>query len=108
MPGYTFTKSRICYSEIFHPRTTGPRPGRDWTGNGFGPKRLAAMVLHEPFQFVDALANFDTYEHGPEYTALPAARAVHNALSYPSFAAHVQERSTLPLGPRYGAGRPAD
>lgn len=108
VPGYTFVKQRICYSEIFHPRTTGPRPGRDWAGDGFGPKCLAAMVLHEPVHFVDTLANFDTYEHGPEYAALRAERAVHNASSYPSFAAHVQERSTLPLGPRYGAGRPAD
>ena len=63
------------------------------------------MVLHEPIHFVDPQANFDTHEWGPEYTRLTASRAVHNASSSPSFGAHVYERSGLPLGPSYGAGR---
>jgi hypothetical protein len=108
-PGYTpFTSPRrICWSSLFHPRR-GPKPGLEWTGRGFGPLCRAAMVLHEPIHFVDPQANFDTYEWGPDYTALTAERSTHNASSYPSFGAHVAERSTLPLGPRYGAGRPAD
>ncbi len=108
-PGYTpFTSPhRICWSPLFHPRR-GPKSGFEWTGLGFGPKCRAAMVLHEPIHFVDPHANFDTYEWGPDYAALNADRASHNASSYPSFAAQVAERSTLPQGPRYGAGRPAD
>jgi len=108
-PGYTpFTSPRrMCWSPLFHPRR-GPKSGFEWTGLGFGPKCRAAMVLHEPIHFVDPHANFDTYEWGPDYAALNADRASHNASSYPSFAAQVAERSTLPQGPRYGAGRPAD
>jgi len=108
-PGYTFFSRSICYTPLFHERTlAAARPGLEWTGDGFGPKCRAAMVLHEPIHFVDPLGNFDTYEHGPEYIGLPASRAIHNASSYPSFAAHVQENSPLPRGPLYGAGRPAD
>jgi hypothetical protein len=106
-PGYTVLTPprRICWTPIFHASRTS-KPGYDWAGGGFGRLCRAAMVLHEPIHFVDALANFDTYEWGPEYTALTASRAVHNASSYPSFGAHVSEHSALPLGPRYGAGRP--
>lgn len=107
-PAYTFVGSRICFTPLFHARTTGARPGLDWTGEGFGPLCRAAMVLHEPIHFVDPAANFDTYEHGPAYATLTAQRASHNASSYPSFGAHVFEHSPLPMGPRYGAGRPAD
>ncbi len=108
-PGYTPYTSprRICWSALFHVREA-TKPGYEWTGAGFGPKCRAAMVLHEPIHFVDPKANFDVYEWGPEYTALSAERASHGASCYPFFAAHVAERSTLPLGPRYGAGRPAD
>jgi hypothetical protein len=106
-PGYTIQtpRRRMFWSALFHP-LRGSKPGYDWAGPGFGPLCRAAMVLHEPIHFVDSQANFDTYEWGPEYVALPADRAAHNASSYPSFAAHVAERSSLPLGPRYGAGRP--
>ncbi len=107
-PGYTFFGNRICYTPLFHARTAGARPGLDWTGEGFGPLCRAAMVLHEPIHFVDPAANFDTYEHGADYATLTAQRASHNASSYPSFGAHVFEHSPLPMGPRYGAGRPAD
>jgi hypothetical protein len=107
-PGYTpLPPRRICWSPLFHPRRP-PKPGYEWVGLGFGPLCRAAMVLHEPIHFVDRQANFDTYEWGPDYTALTANRAAHNASSYPSFAAHIAERSPLPLWPRYGAGRPQD
>jgi len=108
-PGYTFFSRSICYTPLFHERTTpGTRPGLEWTTDGWGPKCRAAMVLHEPVHFVDPQGNFDTYEHGSAYQTLPTNRAIHNASSYPSFAAHVQENSPLPSGPLYGAGRPAD
>jgi hypothetical protein len=106
-PGYTpFTAPRrICWSPLFH-ASRNSKAGYDWAGRGFGPLCRAAMVLHEPIHFVDPQADFDTYEWGPDYTALTARRAVHNASSYPSFGAHIFEHSALPLGPRYGAGRP--
>jgi hypothetical protein len=108
-PGYTMPATHIIrWTPLFHARTSGPRPGMQWTGDGFGPMCRAAMVLHEPIHAVDAHADFDVYEWGPEYTSMNAQRSVHNASSYPSFAAHVSERSTDPMGPRYGAGRAAD
>jgi hypothetical protein len=108
-PGYTMPATHIIrWTPLFHARTNGPRPGMQWTGDGFGPLCRAAMVLHEPIHAVDAKADFDVYEWGPEYTSMSAQRSVHNASSYPSFAAHVSERSTDLMGPRYGAGRPVD
>jgi peptidoglycan hydrolase-like protein with peptidoglycan-binding domain len=109
-PGYTRFKEAIRWSPVFHTWVGNPpnRPGLDWTGHGWGPKCRAAMVLHEPIHNVDILGNFDVYEHGPEYLTMRPERAAHNASSYPSFAAHVDEKSNAPLGPRYGAGRPSD
>lgn len=109
-PGYTRFSEPIRWSQMFHPWVGEPpnRPGLDWTGSGFGPKCRAAMVLHEPIHHVDIRGNFDIYEHGPEYLSMTPERACHNASSYPSFGAHVFERSPLPLGPRYGAGRPEE
>ena len=109
-PGYVMplNRTRVNWSPLFRVRSSGPRPGRDWTGDGFGPKCRAAMVLHEPLHIVDSRGGLDIYEHSPGYATMSADNAVHNAASYPSFAAHVQERSSLPLGPLYGAGRPAE
>jgi len=106
-PGYTLRNpfQAICWTPLFHGRVVR-RPGLEWSGPGFGPKCRAAMVLHEPIHAVDSAADFDVYEHGHEYVALPADRAIHNASSYPSFAGHVSEHSTEPLGPLYGAGHP--
>ena len=109
-PGYVMplNRTRTNWSPLFHSRTSGPRPGLDWTGDGFGPKCRAAMVLHEPIHMVDTRRGLDIYEHGPGYQTMKPDDAVHNAASYPSFGAHVQERSNQPLGPLYGAGRPID
>lgn len=112
-PGYVMpnNRTRINFSPLFHSfhsPAAGPRPGMDWTGPGFGPKCRAAMVLHEPIHIVDSFGGHDIYEHGPQYLIMSPDTAVHNAASYPSFGAHVAENSSLPLGPRYGAGRPAD
>ena len=109
-PGYVLplNRTKVNWSQLFRVRSSGPRPGLDWTGDGFGPKCRAAMVLHEPLHMVDSRGGLDIYEHSPGYMTMSADNAVHNAASYPSFAAHVQERSSLPLGPLYGAGRPAD
>ncbi len=109
-PGYTQYQQRICWSPLFHPlRTT--KPGYDWAGDGYGPKARAAMVLHEPIHFVDLQADgadAEVYERSSKYTSQSADKAVHCASCYPSFAAHVEERSTNPMGPRYGAGRHQD
>lgn len=107
-PGYVMpgNRTRVNWTPLFRPRSSGPRPGRDWTGDGFGPKCRAAMVLHEPIHIVDSRGGLDIYEHGAAYLTMTADQAVHNASSYPSFGAHVQENSPAPLGPRYGAGRP--
>lgn len=107
-PGYVMpgNRTRVNWTPLFRVRSSGPRPGRDWTGDGFGPKCRAAMVLHEPIHIVDSRGGLDIYEHGPAYLTMTADQAVHNAASYPSFGAHVAESSTTPLGPRYGAGRP--
>jgi hypothetical protein len=109
-PGYVLpaNRSRVNWTPLFRINTTGARPGRDWTGNGWGRKCRAAMVLHEPLHMVDARGGLDIYEHSPQYRTMTADQAVHNAASYPSFGAHVDERSTEPLGPLYGAGRPND
>jgi hypothetical protein len=106
-PGYTLRNPfrAICWTPIFHSRVVR-RSGMDWSGPGFGPKCRAAMVLHEPIHAVDTAADFDVYEHGKEYATIIADRAIHNAASYPSFAAHVSEHSNEPLGPLYGAGHP--
>lgn len=109
-PAYTEYQQRICWSPLFHPMREA-KPGYDWAGAGFGPKCRAAMVLHEPIHFVDLQADGndpEIYETSPEYTSQPAVKAVHCPSCYPSFAAHVEERSTAPMGPRYGAGRPQD
>lgn len=105
MPG---NRTRVNFSPLFRVRDTNRRPGRDWTGQGFGPKCRAAMVLHETIHTCDSRGGLDIYEHSPAYLTMSPDSGVHNAASYPSFGAHVQEKSTLPLGPRYGAGRPGD
>lgn len=108
-PAYVLPANRtfINFSPLFHSRSSGSRPGLDWTGDGFGPKCRAAMVLHEPIHVVDSRGGHDIYEHGPGYLTMSLDQAIHNAASYPSFGAHVFENSSEPLGPLYGAGKPA-
>lgn len=109
-PAYVMpaNRTRINFSPTFRVRSSGARPGRDWTGDGWGPKCRAAMVLHETIHITDSRGGHDIYEHLPGYLTMSAEVGVHNAASYPSYGAHVFERSTLPLGPRYGAARPAE
>lgn len=70
----------------------------------FGPLCRAAMVLHEPIHYVDALASAanDFYEHGAAYAGITPQQAIHNPSSYVAFAQHVFYRQDV----RYGAGRP--
>lgn len=88
-PAYTFFNQSVNFTESF------PK---------FGPLCRAAMVLHEPVHYVDALANNnnDFYEHGEQYAHLTPQQAIHNPSSYVAFAQHVFYRKDV----RYGAGRP--
>jgi len=87
-PAYTFYQRKICFSNTFL--------------NIHGPLCRAAMVLHEPFHYVDieATSANEVYEHSPEYDyAMTPYQALHNPSSYVSFCQHVyywQDR-------RYGA-----
>ncbi|MFO1350609.1 MAG: hypothetical protein U1F68_08005 [Gammaproteobacteria bacterium] len=60
------------------------------SGEGFGPKCCAAMVLHEPIHVVDhPQAPFEinhVHEGDATYASQPAARQIHNAHSYACFA----------------------
>lgn len=109
-PAYVPQRRHISFTPFFHAFVTPfpSRPGLDWAGRGEGPKCRAAMVIHETIHFVDPLAQFDIYEHGPRYASMGVDTAVHCASSYPSFGAHVDESSTAPHGPLYGAGRIQD
>lgn len=109
-PAYVPNRQRICFTPEFHVFLDDypARPGMDWSGQGWGPKCRAAMVLHETIHYVDPQAQFDIYEHDQVYQTMIAEVAIHDPSSYPSFAAHIEERSPLPMGPLYGAGRPRD
>jgi hypothetical protein len=107
-PAYVPQRRHISFTPFFHAFNDIPRPGLDWTGHGEGPKCRAAMVIHESIHLVDIGAQFDIYEHGPEYATMSVGRAVHCASSYPSFAAHVDESDASAHGPLYGAGRIRD
>jgi hypothetical protein len=87
-PAYTFFNQSINFTAGF---------------TKFGPLCRAAMVLHEPVHYVDALANKDNdfYEHGVQYAHLTPQQAIHNPSSYVAFAQHVFYRDDV----RYGAGR---
>jgi hypothetical protein len=108
-PAYVPQRRHISFTPFFHTFNPTARPGLDWTEQGEGPKCRAAMVVHETIHLVDGAAQFDIYEHGPEYATMPVGRAVHCASSYPSFGAQVDpadiEFNTSPAGPLYGAGR---
>lgn len=111
-PAYVPQRRHICFTPFFHAFNAAPRPGLDWTGHGEGPKCRAAMVIHEAIHLVDAAAQFDIYEHGPQYATMPVSTAIHCASSYPSFGAQVDpsdvEFNMAPHGPLYGAGRISD
>jgi len=87
-PAYTFFNQSVNFTAGF---------------TKFGPLCRAAMVLHEPVHYVDALANKDNdfYEHGLQYAHITPQQAIHNPSSYVAFAQHVFYRDDV----RYGAGR---
>lgn len=107
-PAYVPQRRHISFTPFFHVLNAASRPGLDWTGRGEGPKCRVAMVIHESIHLVDAGAQFDIYEHGPQYATMAVNSAVHCAASYPSFGAHVDESDASPHGPLYGAGRVTD
>jgi hypothetical protein len=63
------------------------------------------MVLHEPFHYVDQLANNanDFYEHDAKYDVITPEQAVHNPSSYVCFAQQI----VFGYDARFGAGKPS-
>lgn len=79
-----FGKGKVNFTPAFRERTP--------TGQGFGPKCRAAMVLHEPIHITDhphssTLATH-VHENSPQYATQTAANQIHNAHSYACFGQH--------------------
>ncbi len=84
-PAYAFFNHSVNFTETFLK---------------FGPLSRAAMVLHEPLHYVDALgtAANDFYEHGIPYGGITPQQAIHNPSSYVAFAQHVFYRKDVQYG----------
>lgn len=89
------------------------RPHHRATGRGFGPKCLAAMLVHESVHVFDEhsgapdlhISEWDE----PRFSSIPPVMQRHNPSAYASFAAQAHARALeWPVGARFGAGRPAD
>lgn len=93
-----FGKGKVNFTPAFRERTK--------TGQGFGDKCRAAMVLHEPVHIVDhpAASNGDNHihENSTDYATKPARNQIHNAHSYACFAQHCFFGSDT----RFGIGKP--
>jgi peptidoglycan hydrolase-like protein with peptidoglycan-binding domain len=94
-----FAKGKVNFTPAFRERN-------DATGEGFGPKCRAAMVLHEPVHIVDhPQASFvvnHVHENSAQYATQPAANQIHNAHSYACFGQHCFFGSDT----RFGIGKP--
>jgi peptidoglycan hydrolase-like protein with peptidoglycan-binding domain len=94
-----FGKGKVNFTPAFRERD-------DTTGQGFGPKCRAAMVLHEPVHIVDhpqaSLVINHEHENSPRYATQPAQNQLHNAHSYACFAQHCFFGSDT----RFGIGKP--
>jgi hypothetical protein len=80
---------------------------------GFGPKCLAAMVIHESVHVFDARSGEPEIHVSewdePKFSAIPPELQVHNPSAYASFAGQVHHGALeWPRDARYGAGRRAD
>jgi peptidoglycan hydrolase-like protein with peptidoglycan-binding domain len=95
-----FGKGKVNFTPAFRERTP--------TGDGFGPKCRAAMVLHEPIHITNhplsSTVQTHVHEGDAQYAQNPARFQVNNAHSYACFAQHVFFGSDT----RFGAGRPAE
>jgi hypothetical protein len=94
-----FGKGKVNFTPAFRTRDNA-------TGDGFGPKCRAAMVLHEPVHVVDhpqaSFAANHVHENSPSYASQPAAMQLHNAHSYACFGQHC----FFGADTRFGIGKP--
>jgi peptidoglycan hydrolase-like protein with peptidoglycan-binding domain len=95
-----FGKGKVNFTPAFRERDES-------TGQGFGPKCRAAMVLHEPVHVVDHpqasfLVNHE-HENSPKYATQPARNQIHNAHSYACFGQHC----FFGADTRFGIGKPS-
>ncbi|HSQ67586.1 MAG TPA: hypothetical protein VLM85_30460 [Polyangiaceae bacterium] len=80
---------------------------------GFGPKCLAAMVIHESVHVFDARSgepeiHISEWDE-PKFSAVPPDLQIHNPSAYASFAGQVHHgQLQWPREARFGAGRRAD
>jgi len=80
---------------------------------GFGPKCLAAMVIHESVHVFDARSgepeiHISEWDE-PRFSAVPPELQLHNPSAYASFAGQVHHgQLQWPREARFGAGRRAD
>ena len=82
-------------------------------GRGFGPKCLAAMVIHESVHVFDARSGEPEIHVSewdePRFSAVPPELQIHNPSAYASFAGQVHHgQLQWPREARFGAGRRAD
>ena len=79
----------------------------------FGPKCLAAMVVHESVHIFDArsgepMIHISEWDE-PTFSALAPHLQIHNPSAYASYAAQVHHGALeWPRDARFGAGRPKD
>lgn len=96
-----FAKGKVNFTPAFRERDNA-------TGQGFGPKCRAAMVLHEPIHITNhpLASTLQTHVHegDPKYASNLAVHQLNNAHSYACFAQHCFFGSDT----RFGVGRPAE
>lgn len=95
-----FGKGKVNFTPAFRERTP--------TGDGFGPKCRAAMVLHEPIHITNhplaSTVQTHVHEGDPNYATNAGVHQLNNAHSYACFAQHCFFGSDT----RFGVGRPAE
>jgi hypothetical protein len=79
----------------------------------FGPKCLAAMIVHESVHVFDARSGEPAIHISewdePTFSAIPPELQIHNASAYASYAAQIHHGALeWPRDSRFGAGRPRD
>ena len=79
----------------------------------FGPKCLAAMVVHESVHVFDARSGEPAIHVSewdePTFSEIPPELQIHNPSAYASYTAQIHHGAfEWPRDSRFGAGRPKD
>ena len=87
--------------------------GSTFSYEHFGPKCLAAMVVHESVHVFDARSGAPEIHVSewdePAFSSIPPELQVHNPSAYASYAAQIHHGALAwPREARFGAGRPRD